>query len=589
MHNKPLRLLLVLLLGLNLSALAWAGEEVERIIVFGDSLSDGGYYSFLSGGALPPGSSFTTNPDPVAPEVFASEMGLGLQPAYGEEGFNFATGGARVTASNALSIPITTQIDNFLAAGGRFDKNDLVYIQGGGNDFFAFQAGGEVDDSILTSAAQDLAQQVTRIGQAGAGRIVTLSIQSFGMPGLQLFNDTYEAALQETGVNLLYFDADALYNELLVNAGEFGYSAILDPACGAVSSVQCTPADRVSPDANETHLLADDVHPAGKTQRIQGQAIASVVMAPDQLGQLAYASQSLFRGHYDLNQQALAEGYGQPVGSSEVFLRVAEHRFDVDGMTGVPGLEEDSNLVNLGIDHRMAEDTSVGLAFALSDGDGEFDSGRGDYNVDAASVLLYAQGRAGALHLHSDFIYGRVNYENLTRTVQLGPVSRSHQGDTDGDFIGVDISAALPVSLTDSLLLQPKLGLAWQALTIDGYREDSDLSTGMSFGKQQLNSLTAQLGVSLRNAVSSRVHFYLDGQFNYELDEDHRRITVTPNGAPVSYRAGLYLADREYFSGDVGIVVGLTDSLRLQAGINGSSGRDNMDAVNSYVGAMMDF
>jgi outer membrane lipase/esterase len=169
-------------------------QPVRRIIVFGDSLSDGGFFRSIL--PLPAGAGrFTTNPDPVAPEVTAARLGVPLVTAYGPGGgTNFAVGGARVTAANGASIPITTQISNFLAAGGTFRPDDLVYIQGGGNDFFFFQGTGSTNNAILTTAANQLAAQVVRVQDAGAERIVTFAVQTGGMPGLQLFNQTYAAA-----------------------------------------------------------------------------------------------------------------------------------------------------------------------------------------------------------------------------------------------------------------------------------------------------------------------------------------------------------------------------------------------------------
>ncbi|HLL58917.1 MAG TPA: SGNH/GDSL hydrolase family protein, partial [Allosphingosinicella sp.] len=89
-------------------------QPVSRIIVFGDSLADGGFFRAIT--PLPAGAGrFTTNPDLVSPEILAQRLGLPLVTAYAQGGTNFAVGGARVTATNGPSIPITNQINNFLA------------------------------------------------------------------------------------------------------------------------------------------------------------------------------------------------------------------------------------------------------------------------------------------------------------------------------------------------------------------------------------------------------------------------------------------------------------------------------------------
>ncbi|MEG8016621.1 hypothetical protein [Sphingomonas sp. LR55] len=72
-----------------------ASETYNRMIVFGDSLADGGYYLALDPSLPRDAGSFTTNPDPVSPEVLAARLGLPLDPVYGKGGTNYAVGGAR--------------------------------------------------------------------------------------------------------------------------------------------------------------------------------------------------------------------------------------------------------------------------------------------------------------------------------------------------------------------------------------------------------------------------------------------------------------------------------------------------------------
>lgn len=556
----------------------------NRIIVFGDSLADSGYYSSIT--PLPPGSAFTTRPDPVAPEIVAAELGLELRSAYGGDGTNYATGGARVTLPNNVSIPVTAQINNVLVSQ-RFRRDDLVYIQGGGNDYFAFVAGGGSDLTILSTAAEELANQVARLQDAGAQRIVTMAIQSGGAEGFKFFNQHYEAALAERGVNVLYFDTDALYDEMIASPAEFGFTALLDPACGAVSSLQCTPADWVSPDANETHILADSVHPAGKAQRIQGQAIASLLQAPEQIGQLSYASQALFRAQRSLSQPTFRNGLDQSVGSNAWFARVGYHDFSSDGSRQITGVDEDGIMLALGLDHRLHEDTSVGISLTVSDGDGDFSGGRGSYDVDAVSGIFYTQSRVGRLHIHADVMLGHARYENLQREVQLGPVLRQHEGKTDADFFGVGVSVATDFEFGNQLIVRPQAGLDYQQLRIDSYRERQAVSTAAHFGRQELDSLVGSLGLALFNSRTTALHYFIKAQYNYDFEDDDRSLRLRPYGAPVSYRSDLYLADDAYFSYEAGLGLRLNRAIRAELGISGTSGRSELERETYYLGISM--
>ena len=93
-------------------------QEFSNFVVFGDSLSDSGNIAAAQG--LPPGSSFTTNPDPVFAEIIAAAYGLpGANSLRG--GPNFAWGGSCVNATGLCLNPvpnIPTQITQYLSATG---------------------------------------------------------------------------------------------------------------------------------------------------------------------------------------------------------------------------------------------------------------------------------------------------------------------------------------------------------------------------------------------------------------------------------------------------------------------------------------
>src|SRR5687768_5363329 len=97
------------------TANAQTATPYDRIIVFGDSISDSGNYADKA----PDGAGrFTTNPDPVWVELIAAGLDLDLLPqAIG--GTNYAEGGARVAVprpdapGNLSRRPVTEQVADF--------------------------------------------------------------------------------------------------------------------------------------------------------------------------------------------------------------------------------------------------------------------------------------------------------------------------------------------------------------------------------------------------------------------------------------------------------------------------------------------
>ena len=562
-----------------------SSAPATRMIVFGDSLSDGGYFLTLDPRLPRDAGSFTTNPDPVAPEVVAARLGLPLLPVYGQGGTNYAVGGARVTAANGLSIPITTQISNFLAAGGTFGPQDLVYIQGGGNDFFAFQAGGSTNNAIVTTAATQLAAQVARLQAAGATRIVTLAVQTGGQAGVRLFNQTYAAALASANVNALYFDTDRLFTELVTDPSLYGYTVTTGGvACTVPSSLACTRATLVTPNANETYVLADSVHPAGKTQRIQGQAVASLIQAPEQIAQLGYAAQATFRAHRDLVEGPERGGSQRDDARLAVFGGAAYRYYNTDTSAQRVGITERGFSGTLGLDLTLGAASGIGVAGGYSDGDGDFAGGAGSYKPRAWSVTGYLRGDLGRIRLLADGTYGEIDYRRITRRVTLGPALRTMEGETDGDYVAGRVTAAFDLLSAGGLAFGPDVAAQWERVRLDGFTETNTSSTTASFSNQRIESLTGRFGAVARSVPGEAVRFFARAGYEREFDDDPRSFAITPTGAPIAFRTEVERADRNYVSYAMSVDGRVLGPLSLRGGVAGYALRGDRDSVTAFAG-----
>ena len=566
-----------------------AGQPVDRLVVFGDSLSDGGFFLPLVPTIPRDAGSFTTNPDPVAPEVLASVIGLPLTPVYGQGGTNYGVGGARVTAANGFAIPITTQISNFVAAGGSFGARDLVYIQGGGNDYFAFLADGGRDPTILTTAANQLAAQVARVQGLGAQRIVTLAVQSGGAPGIQLFNQTYAAALSAANINALYFDTDRLFNEIVVNAASFGITNTTGVACTVPSSLNCNRSTLVSPNANNTYVLADSVHPSGVVQRIQGQAIASLVRAPEQIAGLGYAGQALFRSQRDLLEAPERGGAARDGRRLAVFGSSGYHYYSSSSSNQRLGLTERTFSGLIGADLALGDTSGVGVAGGYSKGSGNFQLGAGDYRVRAYTANAYLRAGVGPVRVLVDGTYGDLRYPRITRRTQLGLTSRTSSGNQDGTYYAGRAVAAVDVLTTGGVGLGPELSGQYERLTLDGYDEVGTSSTDASFGRQRIRSVTGRASLIARTRPGSPVGFFARGGYEREFDDKSRSLTLTPSGAPISYTTNVERADRNYLSYGLGVDGTVIGSVSVRAGVSGYALRGDRDSLTSYAGLSVAF
>ena len=178
--------------------------QFGRQVSFGDSLSDVGTYAVGTVAALG-GGKYTVNSIPASQqnwtELMATSLGL-PDPCPAETGLNgeaaagfsvapvmhancygYGQGGSRVTDPNGigsatlatnlggsavlgqLTVPVVTQINNFLTAnGGTFNSNDIVFVLAGANDVF-YQL-------------ENLSVNATAAGTAAVTAMVTAQVQS---------------------------------------------------------------------------------------------------------------------------------------------------------------------------------------------------------------------------------------------------------------------------------------------------------------------------------------------------------------------------------------------------------------------------
>lgn len=215
-------------------------NETKRIVVFGDSLSDGGTYmranqQILAANVNPalvaaPVGKFTNSPGAIWVEALGTALNVAVVNERYEYGAasplaatngansaagatNYAQGGSRVAGfpgvgctplvnnqcTGQAAVPVTVQVDRALAKGP-FTASDLVFLWAGANDVFfntsvanaelvatgtalgrpltAAETQGIVGKYVIEmeKAAIDLVTQIKRVQAAGAQRVVVMTI-----------------------------------------------------------------------------------------------------------------------------------------------------------------------------------------------------------------------------------------------------------------------------------------------------------------------------------------------------------------------------------------------------------------------------
>lgn len=296
-----------------------AGGVNLQTVSFGDSLSDVGTYAPIA--SVVGGGRFTTNPGQVWSQDVAQYYGDTLTAAYtidithklsAQSGLGYAEGGATVaTPANTydflsdvigdIEMPVNQQVSSYLAAHGRFNSNQLVLVWAGSNDVLRAGALPAAAATVQTAAAA-LAQVVGQIVQNGATHLVLVNVPNVGLSptGItqpdgganltqlsQLFNADLNAALQTDGLQgkVILIDSYTWINQMVANFQANGFTVsntgfACDPSkTPHQTSLLCSPSTYVTPNADQTYMFADDLHPTTRLHALFAQYVEQQIAA----------------------------------------------------------------------------------------------------------------------------------------------------------------------------------------------------------------------------------------------------------------------------------------------------------------------
>jgi phospholipase/lecithinase/hemolysin len=300
---------------LLLPGISHADKPFERIVVFGDSLSDPGNAFYLSGRNLkPPYDTLDAFLIPDAPyakgrnhfsngatwiERLGKRMNLNdsVKPAFKGKNTkrlkntNYAVGGARAH-ENGIDVNLTSQINAFFADAQGVASDEALYVIAlGGNDVrdavaaFSVDPTGSASGEIISSALMTISDSIFALYNSGARKFLianspdlslTPALQSLDllMPGASFsaamasyqFNGQLDMLLNFlssslSGLEIARLDLYQSLHDIVLNPDQYGLINVHN-ACVMPNQAPfvCKKQGR--------YLFWDGIHPTKKVHRI---------------------------------------------------------------------------------------------------------------------------------------------------------------------------------------------------------------------------------------------------------------------------------------------------------------------------------
>ncbi len=579
-------------------ASAASAQSYNRLVVFGDSLSDNGNLyaaTFNTQPTSPPFFQGRFSNGPVFTELLGFNAGRSAAGASVSGSINYAYGGAR-TDSSAFPPGMRNQLLAYTGAGGTFGANDLVSILGGANNIFQAVGPASVSPNptgfiqpIALAAAADINFIVNSVAGAGAGTILVSNLpnlaltpqfnQGAGAPAAPLadyaggqFNGALLAGLMTTaaarpGTNIIMMDLYKIGPALVARPGAFGLTNVRDVCFNGVT-VCATP---------ETYLYWDSVHPTARGHQLLAALANDYLYYGDIGAQSTVQAETGFRQRedlLDLASEGLSGRADWQAGTRLTFGAIADS-VETDARGSVAAADATGWGGRVGLDHVMSPNARFGFAGTFRTA--EVEAGRMAFDVKTYAFDLYGGWRSGG-HFVNAVVGGSVDhYDDITRVTSLAPII--HTGETTGGSIGGRIQGGFWMDM-GGIGLSPRVAVNYVSTDVNGYVEQGPAA---QYSYQDRTVQAASGEISLRaEGGGDGMSFFIEGGYRDSFGDggDPVRTGITANPAQILARdiddpfGGSFIASAGV-DADLGPV-------RMSLGYRGRFG----DSANSHVGAI---
>jgi outer membrane lipase/esterase len=539
------------LAALTLAAASVAGaasaQTYDRLVVFGDSLSDNGNLYLATGGSTPPSPPYGAGRFSNGP-VFTERLGFDaanfMGPVTGS--INYAFGGAR-TDSQVSPPGMRAQLGQYLQRGGTFGSNDLVSVLGGANNIFQGlpAAGASANPTaaiapVAQSAAADINFIVNGIAQAGAGTVLVTNLPKLSITpqfrgtlaapladyavttfnGALLTGLTATAAAQQ-GTNIILMDLFKVGDVVAANPSAFGVSNVTQ-ACFDGASLCSNPDD---------YFYFDGVHPTAKGHAVIAQLANDYLYYGDLGSQTAVLSETAWRHREDALDGSTAALSGREAwtGGTSISVEGLADKTETDARGAIGKATSDGYGVRIALESGT-ESLRFGLAGSYRNAD--VDAGALRADIDSFGLDVYGGWRSGDVFVNAAAGVAQDDFNDVNRLTSLAPIV--HSGSTRGVSTGARLQGGMWFDL-GGFALSPRAAVAWINADVDGFHEQGPAAQ-YAYADRSVQATTAEIALRAEGGTE-RVRFYAEGGYRDSLSDDSDAVRTGILGNPAQVLA----------------------------------------------------
>uniref|UniRef100_A8G7T5 Outer membrane autotransporter barrel domain n=1 Tax=Serratia proteamaculans (strain 568) TaxID=399741 RepID=A8G7T5_SERP5 len=447
-----------------------------------------------------------------------------------------------------------------------------------------------IHQALTAAAAQG--STIPQVQQAIAAQLIA-AFDSLSAQAGQLtdfYNQNEDRLLALGSGNIVRVDVNKLFSEAIANPAQFGFTNTAGMACPpGVSSAVCSSA-MPGFDSSQSYLFADHFHPSPQAHQLIADYIQAVLDGPAQVVALNQATAAMARDSratLDSRFQQLRNG-GNPQGALGVFGGYAGQHYDYSANLAAGDGNATTHNLTVGVDYQLTDGWLIGALISGSNDDQQ-PSSRYDYK---ARGLLFSAFTALDVFEHgwvnADLHYATMDYDDIRRSMQLGSLTRTETGSTDGKQWGARVTAGYDFPVTSYLTTGPMAQFAWDYSNVSGYSEDGNDSTAMRFNDQTYHSQIGALGWRL-DSNFGLFNLYAEVSYQHQFGDDVYRAGGGLKSTQTSFTRDSANQDKNWLDVTLGANMPLTDQVAAFATVSQTGGLSSGEQFMYNVGVSARF
>jgi len=229
---------------------------------------------------------------------------------------------------------------------------------------------------------------------------------------------------------------------------------------------------------------------------------------------------------------------------------------EVSDSTHTEQVSSDNKNFSLGLSYQLTDDIYVGLVGSRNN----IDTGNGlpiELNSDANFISILSGVKFNRLTISGGLTAGKLDYDT-ERNIDLIRTVRTERASTEGDYRGIHLNLQYQVPF-GAFSIAPIIKALYQDINIDSFAEDSDRSTAMQFGNQEIQSFRLGGGLAADytfNTSFGRTRIFAEYTQMQEM-KDSPRDTPTASVktlAGSSFTLPGYTPDNSYDTSKLGVI-----------------------------------